>query len=73
MNLPQRGWKARRSGLTMIEAIVIKLRDVAADPNAHAPSLKTAVSLARDVGALAGQVVETLKNKANGTGCGRFL
>ena len=42
--------------------------NVAADPNAHAPSLKTAVSLAKDVGALAGQVVETLKNKANGTG-----
>ena len=42
--------------------------NVKADPNAHAPSLKTAVSLAKDVGALAGQVVQTLKNQATGQG-----
>ena len=40
--------------------------NVAADPNAKAPSLKTALSLAKDVGSLAGQVASSLKDKATG-------
>ncbi len=40
--------------------------NVAADPNAKAPSLKTAALLAKDVGQLAGQVATTIKNKATG-------
>jgi hypothetical protein len=41
--------------------------NVAKDPNAHAPGLKTAALLVKDLGAVAGEVAHTLKNKAKGT------
>lgn len=41
--------------------------NVAKDPNAHAPGLKTTALLVKDLGALAGQVASTLKDKAHGT------
>jgi hypothetical protein len=40
--------------------------NVAADPNSHAPGLKTGVLLAKDFGALTGQVATVLADKAAG-------
>jgi hypothetical protein len=42
--------------------------NVAADSNAKAPSVKTAVLLAKDLGGLASQVAQTIANKATGKG-----
>lgn len=40
--------------------------NIAKDPASHAPGLKTAALLAKDVGALVGQVARTLEAKASG-------